>query len=934
VSLGVVLLEKPSFAESSNYASKPIEPISSEEIGAGASRAITANRFAQLRDLPRKFSARTLWARTPGNKNGAPKLDAPNNEHECKVDLKPAYEDGTVRRPHVRGKFLFVGEEKFWVRGVTYGTFRPDEDGTNYPSPDAVERDFRAIRDAGLNSVRVYTVPPRWLLDLAAARGLRLMIGLPWEQHVAFLDDKAREGDIIDRVGAYVRQCAGHPAVLCYVVGNEIPASIVRWYGKRRIQNFLAKLCEIVRRQDPGALLSYVNYPTTEYLETPFVDFVAFNVYLESRERLAAYLARLQNLAGELPLILAEVGLDSRRNGEKAQAAALKWQIETIFEGGCAGAFVFAWTDEWHRGGYDIEDWDFGLTTRDRRAKPALGSVAKAFREIPFARDHCWPRVSVAVCSYNGSKTIDETLTALSRLNYPDYEVIVVDDGSTDTTAAIAHRHRVCLVQSENKGLSSARNLAMETATGEIIAYIDDDAYPDPDWLKFLAASFARSDYVGIGGPNIAPPRDGLIADSVAHAPGGPVHVLLTDEVAEHIPGCNMAYRLDELRSIGGFDPRFRIAGDDVDICWRFQERGWTLGFSSAAVVWHHRRRSIRAYWKQQKGYAHAEALLADKWPQQYNGAGHLNWSGKLYGKGIVDFFLYRPRIYHGTWGSSLFQSIYEPSRGLLISLPLMPEWYFLVAVSGALAAFGLLWSPLLWVAPIFILAVAASLIQAGVAASQQQLDAKSLQHRLALKALIAWLHLIQPLARLLGRVRHGVAPWRLTGLLRPPLRLRHTHAIWSEEWRPIERRLEAIERILLREREAVRRGGDFDRWDLEVRGGLLGYVRSVGMIEEHGAGKQLFRLRAWPHIPRPLIVSLFPLGSLAALAAYDQALLPALVLGAGAIAITMIARAECAKAMQVWNEAVAEYAQADVQLADVRLGSGATSPHTTQMAS
>ena len=101
----------------------------------------------------------------------------------------------------MRGKFLFVGEEKFWVRGVTYGTFRPDENGTNYPSPDVVERDFTAIRNAGLNSVRVYTVPPRWLLDLAAARGLRLMIGLPWEQHVAFLDDKARVRDIIIECG-------------------------------------------------------------------------------------------------------------------------------------------------------------------------------------------------------------------------------------------------------------------------------------------------------------------------------------------------------------------------------------------------------------------------------------------------------------------------------------------------------------------------------------------------------------------------------------------------------------------------------------------------------------------------------------------------------------------------------------------------------------
>ena len=312
-----------------------------------------------------------------------------------------------------------------------------------------------------------------------------------------------------------------------------------------------------------------------------------------------------------------------------------------------------------------------------------------------------------------------------------------------------------------------------------------------------------------------------------------------------------------------------------------------------------------------------AEALLADKWPQQYNGAGHLNWSGRLYGKGIVDFFLSRPRVYHGTWGSSLFQSVYEPARGLLVSLPLMPEWYFLVAVLGGLAALGLAWSPLLVTVPMFMLAVAAPLIQAGVAAAKQPLDTHPLQQRLALRMLIAWLHLIQPLARLLGRVRHGVAPWRWAGLLSPPVRLRHTHAIWSEEWHPIETRLAEIERVLLRKRAAVKRGGDFDRWDLEVRGGLLGYVRAVGMIEEHGAGKQLFRLRAWPHIPRPAIGLFLLLGLLAALAAYDQAWLVALVLAFGVLGIALIARAECAKAMQAWRDAVDEYAELETSFAE-----------------
>src|SRR5262249_57131764 len=123
----------------------------------------------------------------------------------------------------------------------------------------------------------------------------------------------------------------------------------------------------------------------------------------------------------------------------------------------------------------------------------------------------------------------------------------------------------------------------------------------------------------GVGGPNIAVPGDGAIADCVANAPGGPIHVLLSDDMAEHIPGCNMAFRREKLLAIGGFDPRFRVAGDDVDLCWRLQERGWTIGFSPAAVVWHHRRNSVRAYLRQQRDYRRAGALLRGKWPGQDN---------------------------------------------------------------------------------------------------------------------------------------------------------------------------------------------------------------------------------------------------------------------------------------------------------------------------
>src|SRR5881392_1850049 len=208
-------------------------------------------------------------------------------------------------RVRAAGKFLFQGDRKLYVRGVTYGTFAPNDDGVPYPAADVVERDFARMASAGLNAVRVYTVPPRWLLDLAAVYGLVVLVGLPWEQHVAFLAERTRRRDIERRVREGVRACAGHPALLGYAVGNEIPSGIVRWHGRVRVERFLRGLVGAVRDED-DALVTYVNYPSTEYLEVPCVDFACFNVYLERRDRLAAYLARLQNLAGDLPLVMAE----------------------------------------------------------------------------------------------------------------------------------------------------------------------------------------------------------------------------------------------------------------------------------------------------------------------------------------------------------------------------------------------------------------------------------------------------------------------------------------------------------------------------------------------------------------------------------------------------------------------------------------------------
>ena len=751
------------------------------------------------------------------------------------------------RRPRVGGKFIFTGDEKVYVRGVTYGTFRPDESGNEF-DPILASTDFAAMSLNGINAIRTYTVPPRWLLDLAQAHGLKVMVGIPWEQHITFLDDRTRVRSIPQQVRAAVRSCGGHSAVLCYAVGNEIPSSIVRWYGHRRVENFLEEMYLVAKSEDPEALLTYVNYPTTEYLDLPFLDLVCFNVYLESREIWERYLARLQNLAGERPLILTEIGLDSRGNGEQKQAQSLEWQIRAACARGCAGSFVFSWTDEWHRGGYDIQNWDFGLTRRDRSQKPALETVCRAFADVPFPAARDWPRISVVVCTYNGHRTIRDCLDGLSHLRYPDFEVIVVDDGSSTPMQPIVDPYGFRTIRTPNQGLSAARNVGMEAATGEIVAYLDDDAYPDPDWLAYLADSFLKTSHVGIGGPNIAPPGDGRIADCVANAPGGPVHVLLSDELAEHLPGCNMAFRRSALKAVEGFDPQFRVAGDDVDLCWRLQERGGTLGFSPAAMVWHHRRNSVRAYCRQQKGYGRAEALLEQKWPQKYNLAGYFSWTGRIYGRGMVRALGQVSRIYHGVWGLAPFQSLYQNGPNTFLSALLLPEWYLILLGLGLLAALGRNYGRL-WIAlPVFILSASAPVIQAWRSASRATFaePPQSAVARLGLQLLTASLYILQPIARLTGRMAYGLSPWRRhgTGFCVPRPR---RYQIWSEIWLSPTQWLKAVEQRVRVAGGTVLRGGDFDPWDLEIPGGIFGSSRLQMAVEEHGAGRQLVRFRCRP---------------------------------------------------------------------------------------
>ena len=748
-------------------------------------------------------------------------------------------------------KFFLEGDKKFFVKGVTYGPFKPDAEGNYLGRPEQVDADLALMRQAGLNVVRIYHAPPPWFLDRCTSAGMRVLVTLPWEKHIEFLRERSTRKQIAETVRDTVSKYAGHSAILGYLVGNEISSTMARWLGARRVIEFVEELIRIGRAIDPDALFSYATYPPTEYLLPQNADFCCFNVYLHNQRDFEGYLLRLQNLTGEHPLILGEFGMDTIRHSEDEQAEMLGWHVDSVVKCGLAGTIFFTWTDEWFTGGQEITDWAFGIVTRERRPKKVfyileekLGRNNSTLPHRPLPKA---PFVSIIVCSYNGGSTLASCLDSLGKLNYPDYEVILVDDGSTDDTSYIAAQFPwVRYIHQSNQGLSHARNTGAGAAKGDVFAYTDSDCMVDPDWLYYLIGTLVSGDYAGVGGPNITPPAKNWIQACVAAAPGGPSHVLLTDVVAEHIPGCNMAFYRWAFEGVGGFDTEYRKAGDDVDFCWRIQQAGWVVAFSPTAIVWHYRRFTLRAFLKQQEGYGEAESLLRFKHLIFFGPTGTAKWRGQIYGTPRFSWFVNRPVIYHGMFGEGFFQSIYPTPQSDVAAYLSSIEWFALTIFLFGLGIF----LPALRIVPYLMLGgtlcVALSyMVRASIEPKFDTAGARLLVMLLAFvqplvrgwSRYFTWLHFKRTPGSVIRAHEHLPERSRFAGSL-------SRRVFWSEQGRDRHYLLGAIFELLDEEGWRYSTDSGWNEWDIQIYGNFWWSIALQTVTEYHGGGKCLTRVR------------------------------------------------------------------------------------------
>jgi len=229
----------------------------------------------------------------------------------------------------------------------------------------------------------------------------------------------------------------------------------------------------------------------------------------------------------------------------------------------------------------------------------------------------------------------------------------------------------------------------------------------------------------------------------------------------------------------------------------------------------------------------------------------------------------------------------------------LMPEAYLALGCLSALVALGGLWHPLFFLAPALALAAGTLAARAVSAAAGARFPTPGLtaRERTTRQVIAALLHLAQPLVRLDGRLRHGLTPWRRRGAhgRAVPVARRLEH--WSEEWVDPPERVRSLEASLVDHGAVVRRGGDFDDWDLETRGGTLAGTRVWTVVEEHGGG-QLTRLRCRPTWSRGGLVVILLLAVLGLGAAASGAAPAAAVIGILAAALALRTVSEGSSAM------------------------------------
>lgn len=258
------------------------------------------------------------------------------------------------------------------------------------------------------------------------------------------------------------------------------------------------------------------------------------------------------------------------------------------------------------------------------------------------------PPVSVLIAAYNEQATITGTVQACLNLRYPDFEVVVVDDGSTDATVALLAPYvadgRIRLVRKiRNEGKAMALNDAIPCLRGEIVLIVDADAAPDPDLLWHVVPHFEAPRVAAVTGNPRVVERDRLLTRMQVIEFTSIVSLLRRAQRIWGriltVSGVVSAFRLSALYDVGLFSPD--MATEDIDMTWKLQKRFYDVRYEPRALVWMRVPTTLRGLWRQRRRWAlglaqvlrrHGREVLGDwrrrrMWPVTLEAMLSITWA-------------------------------------------------------------------------------------------------------------------------------------------------------------------------------------------------------------------------------------------------------------------------------------------------------------------
>jgi glycosyltransferase involved in cell wall biosynthesis len=234
--------------------------------------------------------------------------------------------------------------------------------------------------------------------------------------------------------------------------------------------------------------------------------------------------------------------------------------------------------------------------------------------------------VSIIIPTYNGAKRIEKCLTTLSQQDYKgEFEIIVVDDGSTDDTQQTIKKFKeVTLIQKKNAGPATARNHGANIAKGEILLFTDDDCVPMPDWISQMVQPFLDNpELVGVKGAYRTHQPE-LTARFVQLEYEDKYDVMAKHEYIDFIDTYSAGYRRDIFLKYDGFDTSFPVAcAEDQELSFRIGRDGHKMKFIPQAIVYHTHPNSVLSYIKKKYKFAFWKMLALKKNPEKLKGDTH-----------------------------------------------------------------------------------------------------------------------------------------------------------------------------------------------------------------------------------------------------------------------------------------------------------------------